>query len=383
MRTIAAAALILALSAVSVLAQDSIRKTDGTMVDGEIIEMTYNSVRVRQPMGEQTIDQTVEARDVADVQLGGRENYPYALRKGQRAMEDEDFDAAIKFFDSVINESRRMMASDVAKQYAYWHRCEAVAKKGDRRATLKAILDFRRAYPETYFLRNTFEMQYELARAAGDVKEMGRALDAYKAQAGKLRDQVSRRQWTKEAEVKKAEYYEFRGESSQALRIYAKYGRDSIVGDLARLGELRCLSTLGKFGAIRAKAATIVSEATNAQKAVPRKPYNLRLLMAAYNGLGDCEMQDGRTKNALMKFLRVVVDVGPSYGILCAEHEAGVGKAAIAAAKYASELDDKVKAETYIDRSESLMNDLVNSYGDGSQWVPKIKAAVKAAKAKK
>ncbi len=146
----------------------------------------------------------------------------------------------------------------------------------------------------------------------------------------------------------------------EALKIHSQFASDPVVGRDARLGEMRCLFALKNWSSLKSKADAILSEAKTNKKLDPQ------LKAGAYVGLGDALLNTGKTKDALVEYMRVVEvmrnDVDGSR-----EHEAAIAKASIACSRYAAELQDATLKGTYKGRAKDLQAELKALYPN-SGW---------------
>ena len=321
-----------------------------------IVKMTYRKVHYKliiERAGEIEIlpqTQDVDASEVKKITLNP-DNKPYELIAGEQKRSRGDYEAAIKALEKAVRNRR---ASGPAKQTAHIALAECYMARNDMEGARRAIDAMKRAFPETFYLFRTFEMVYRAHRQKGDVRGMGRVLSEFKRKAR----EVGRVASEKSAELLQADLYEYRKDWRKALAIHQMYARDGIVRvrEAARLGELRCLSALKQSGRLRAKAQAIISDAKRGRASD-------RLLMGAYNARGDVQFQGGQTKKALLDYLKVAWVLGPKLGGASAEHEQALGKAAIAAAKFASEQTDAGKKAEYRSRALELLGELRRTYG--------------------
>jgi len=349
-------AAFLACSASSAIAQsDSIDlrvgKPAGDQI--EITSMTYLLVRYEVTLDDGTIipNQQVDAPNVRGITLGHRNNRPFELSNGDTRMNQRDYSAAVQQFEKVVKGER---FSRVAKEYAQRQIIECHLRLNKPDDVLKSIQALRDSFPESFYLVETYDIQYDVARLKGDEPAMAAAVEALSREAQRL----NRPEMQVSAGMKKAELSEFRKQYAEALAIYEKHQSDALGGEEAQLGRMRCLSELGRDRDLFPVAEGFIRE---------EKKTSPRLLMGAYNARGDVSFRNGRTKEALLDYLRVALHWGPRTGGT-PEYEAGIGKAAIASAKFSGEQEEPALKETYLGRAAELIRELRLRFGADSRW---------------
>ena len=356
---------VLVLFAAPVWAQDDVLEFhDRDPERGRITKMTYQEITLEKVFGDQVIPQPFESPKIKSITFHIN-NKGYEVNRGESKLRSGDYKEAIKILKAVPKSPN---VTNPAKQLGYKFLIMAYIYDGNDDGAEQAIQSFRKKFPDTYFLLWTYQTQYEVAARKGDKRAMKKIIDEFEKKADQLNDSF----WKKSAQIMRAEFHEAMKEWRQALPIHKRLERDSNVGSMAKRGILRCLSAL-KDPSLQAKAKGII----RSEKDKPRPDF--RLLMAAYNGQGDARFHKGATKDALLDYMRVVVVYGPQSGETSPEHEAGIAKAAIAAAKYASEQKDEAKKEDYKARAEGLLKELRITYGTGS-WFRAAKKAVESVK---
>ena len=321
-----------------------------------IVKMNYRKVYyklvIQGAEGIEILPQTQEmdASDIKVITLN-QDNKSSELVAGESRMSRGDYESAIKSLGRAVRNPR---ASGPSKQMAHIALVECHMARGDLESARGAIDAMKRAYPDSYYLFQTFEMSYRAYRQKGDERGMGRVLSEFRRKAR----ESGRSGAGKSAELLQADLHEYRKNWRKALAIHQRYTRDRIehVRESARLGELRCLSGLKQSSQLRTKAQAIIADAARGRASD-------RLLMGAYNARGEVHFQGGKTKEALLDFLKVAWVLGPRVGGASAEREQALGKAAIAAAKFGSEQTDAEMKSNYRSRAQALLGELKRTYG--------------------
>ena len=126
---------------------------------------------------------------------------------------------------------------------------------------------------------------------------------------------------------------------------------------------MRCLVGGADWGGARAKASELAKG-----KGTPR------LMTAVYNALGDCERNAGKTREAMLCYLRGVAQfqaAAPS-----PEHEYAMAYSAIAEAEFAKAAQDKEQKQKYLARAQALLGNLIGQYG-ASDLSKKVEEALR------
>jgi hypothetical protein len=139
-----------------------------------------------------------------------------------------------------------------------------------------------------------------------------------------------------------------------ALDLYRKHLRHPALGDEATLGELRCITALADFRALKARAAELLPPARG------KRAVNPRVLIAAYTARGDVETNGGQLKEALFDYLHGAFVHGR--GETSREHELSVARSALACLKVASAEADPARKATFRGRSRELLQELLRNY---------------------
>ncbi|MBI2899181.1 MAG: hypothetical protein HYY17_03290 [Planctomycetes bacterium] len=363
-RHLATAALLL-LGAGRAFAQgDTLRFRDPRKADlpCEIVTMTCKQVKYTifvngEPVG---TDQ-VNSMEIREIVLGA--NKPYDVQLAEDSVSQGKNEDAIRRFEVA---SRKANCPEHYKQWCRISAARCILREGQAKRAAAYIADLRRELPDTFYLVESYVLQYEACRMEGNTAGQESTL----AELGREADSRAMPDWKKAAELLYADLHEAQGKWNQALAVYAKYVNDPTQAKGARLGELRCLSALAKWDDLKRKAEAILSDAKG------KKPYDEQLLIGAYNARGDCALARGQTKDALLDYLRGVLVLNSS-GEASREHEAAIAKAAIACARLAGELRDPDEKGKYKNRARELQADLKRYY-PGSPWDKHVGDAINA-----
>jgi len=362
MRNIVAAAF-LAAAAAQAAAQDTLKFHDPGRpnMQGEITSMNFRIVEIEIEVGGLRVPQKVNTREIRELDIDAARK-PFDFSSGEDAMNKGDFAQAAERFERAKKDGR-----DVVKQTAGINIVRCHYNAGDPVAALAAIKAFRQEKPETYYLRETYEIEYRCHSARGDMAAAAKVAEEFekKGRSDKLDE------WAKSADVMRAQLFEAQGKAQQALEIYSKYARDKDVGDEASLGELRCLRGAKNWAQLKAKAEIIITSNKGKRGAE-------RMLMGAYNARGEAALQAGNAKDALLDFMQGVAVLSKG-GESTREHETSLALAAIACAGVATAAKEKAKKDVYKERARELMADLDKIYAN-SAYRGEVEKAIKEIK---
>jgi hypothetical protein len=366
MRKLLALAIALAATASQLQAQDVIRFKDPSKnpdMEGDIVNMTYKQIDIEINLGGTLAKQPADARQVADIIPGSKKHFDF--QKGEEAMANNDFTAAIQRFDRAVNDPR---ASELMKQLSMISivRCHYYA--GSTQGVVQAAQALRAKKPESFYIRETFELEVKAHIANRNQNGAAATILAFKNMA----NANGMQEWSKSGDLMEAGLAELKGDARTALQTYRKYNRDHDVGEDASLGEMRCLTAINDTTSLNSRADAIIKEAQG------KKNYNSRLLIAAYNGKGDAEDKAGKTKEALLNYLQGAMVL--SKGESSPEHEAALARSSISCSKLAVVEKDKNKKDTYRNRAIEMAQELMKTYGKGSRYNVDVDKAIKEVK---
>jgi hypothetical protein len=342
-------ALAFALAASPLCAQDLIKFKDpgkNADLDGTVVSMSFKVVEIEILVGPALARRPAEASLVSEIIPGGTTR-SFDFARGEEAMSNADFASAIQRFERVVNDRR---ATELMRQLSaiLIVRCQAAA--GKSREVLQAAQALRARTPEGFYTKESFELEVKARLALQDPAGANAAIGTFLglAQANGLPE------WRKFAELMQGGVAEFQANWPCALANYRKCTRDPEVGDEATFGELRCLSALSDWPGLKARSDAILKESLG------RKDFNPRLLIAAYNGKGDVDLNTGKHKEALLDYLQGAWVLNG--GAASPENEAALARSSVACARIADAERDWVKKETFHRRSEEVLRELKRAY---------------------
>lgn len=362
MRSLPAAVFALLVLAATAAAQDTIKLKEGADLQGEVQTLTHKQLHYELPAAP-GVKQPVEAKIVAEIiPDNNRKTFDFAT--GETALASGDLDQAIERFDRATRDAR---ASELLKQLAYIHIVRCRWMKDDLPGTVAAAQRLRKERPESFFLREAFEHETNAHLAKGDIASAEKVLAEFEAR-GKADGMAD---WPKAAEVKRGRLLELQNKWREALAIHRKYARDKDAGEEASLGELRCLGALQDWPALASRADQVIIDAKGKRSAT-------RLLTGAYNAKGEANLNSGKLKEALLDFLQGVMVLNKG-GEQSMEHEASLGRGAVACAKFAGSLKEKAEKDKYKERAQGLVAELDKFY-PGSKFRNEAVKAIQEAK---
>jgi outer membrane protein assembly factor BamD (BamD/ComL family) len=367
MRKYLAIAFVLAASATQLQAQDIIKFRDPNKnpdMEGDVVSMSYKLIEIEINVGGTLAKQPADARLVVDViPNGSKKDFDFA--KGEESMANNDFQTAIARFEKVWGSNR---ATELMKQLALINivRCQYYA--GSPAGVVQAAQSLRSKKPESFYVRESFELEVKAHLATNNVAAASSAIVAFK----NLANTAGMQEWAKSGELMDAGLSERKGDARAALQTYKKYSRDHDVGEDATLGEMRCLTLVKDYPSLNSRADQIIKDASG------KKTVNPRLLIAAYNGKGDVEDNGGKIKESLFNYLQGAMVLGR--GETSAEHEASLARASIACAKLATAEKDATKKSTYKGRAIEMFQELTRTYGANTRYKNEVDKAIKDVK---
>lgn len=351
MRQTLAMALVLSAAAVA-SAQDTLRvrdPKDGKISEkqGEVVTLTHKLVEYEQDLGGTRAKLQEDARTVVEL-VPDQNGRTFDYIQAEQAFNNGDYAEAIERFEKVRRDQR---AREILKQIAAISVVRAHWGNGNAQATVAAAKQLRQEKGDSFFIRESFELEIQAHLSRNDLAGAGGTLNAFE-EKGKTDGMPD---WAKSAEVKRARLLELQGKHREALPIHRKYARDRDVAEEATLGELRCLAAAPDWSALQTRSESIINEARSA------KAVSSRLLTGAFNGRGEAALNSGKFKEALLDFLQgaMVLNKGGESSL---EHEAALAGAAIASAKLAGAEKEKPKKDTYKGRAQELQAELEKFY---------------------
>ncbi|MBI2932412.1 MAG: hypothetical protein HYY16_12240 [Planctomycetes bacterium] len=346
-------------------AQDKIRMRDGSTVwEGTIISLTYKEVTYETSLA--GVPQSQATKDVLEIEFDWNRK-PYDYSSGESAFKKNDFDEACARFERVLKDGS---AADSYKQFAQWFiiQCHLGSEPPRYEDAIAATKKLRSQWPDSYFLRDSFDLQYGAAEALGNAAALKQVLTDFE----KTAQEKNVDEWKRAVELMRAELAERISDFKGARAIYEKFStdRDPQISLEAKLGVLRCLSNMNEWNALSSRAKDFINDAAN-------KPDTPRLLMGAYLARGKALLNAKKHKEALLDFMRCHLDLAPKAGDACdREHEEALALAAVACARLAGEQEEKDRKELYRGRAYELQDELGRRY-PGSALTDTVQKAIK------
>lgn len=323
--------------------------TEGTVV-------SINFVQIKYRMSGAGSEQEDFAREVKDIKFDPTSTtLPYyefdqglkALARGQAREAATNFENAIKRILSSNSPNHPM------RDWCRKHIIEAHLAGGDADAAVKAARELRKEKADSFFLRDSFLMQYDAAKLRRDsalLAETIRELEEVIKSDRKFQDLQH------DADLLKADVAETARKYAEALAIYARLGGNKELWEPVSLGMLRCYSALNRTADLKTKVESLLTEIREKRESAPR------VYLGAVIGRGDVNLAEGKIKEALLDYMKAAIDPGNAANSY--EHETAYAKAAIAAAKLGKQYGEKDKANKtlYIDRARELREELKKTF---------------------
>jgi hypothetical protein len=367
MRKLLATAILLAAVASPLAAQDVIRFKDPNKnpdMEGDVANLTYKLVEIEINVGGTLAKQPQDARLVAEIVISNaKKSFDFA--QGEAAMANNDFQSGIQRFERVVADTR---AAEVMRQTALINIVRCHHYGGNARGVIQAAQALRARKADSFFVRESFELE---VKAHLDMRNQGGAQGAIAAFAA-LGNSNGMQEWAKSAELMSAGLAELKNDNRAALQIFKKYSRDADVGEDATLGEMRCLTAISDWTSLNSRADSILKDSSG------KKNFPSRLLIAAYNGKGDADLNAGKIKEALLDYLQGAMVL--SKGETSPEHEGALARASIACAKIAAAEKDANKKGTYRGRALEMFGELTRTYGNNTRYKAEVDKAIKEVK---
>jgi len=350
MKTLGMIAGLLA-AAGAATAQDTIRirNKDGSIAEkqAEVVTLTNKMIEFEIDLGTSRAKQNEDSRNVIEI-VPDNNGRTFDYNQAELAVNNGDWDQAVERFDKVRKDQR---ARELLRQLALIGMVKASWNKGDVAGTIAAARALRQERPESFFIRESFELEVKAHLAKNDHPAAGQVLQQFedKGKSDGMPD------WSKSAEVMRGRLLELQGKHREALQIHRKYARDRDVAEEASLGELRCLREIGDWAGLASRGEAILAENKG------KRGLSARLMTGAYNARGEAALNSGKVKDALLDFLQgaMVLNKG---GETSLEHEVALGRGAVAAARVAGAEKEKPKKDLWKTRAQELLAELERSY---------------------
>ena len=360
LRTIVALA-VLAAAGLSASAQDRvitdkiIWKGERAPTEGSVININFVQIKYR--LGSGGGEQEDNARDVKDI-IFDTDNtlIPYEYTHGLNAMHKGAYAEAVVQFEKAIGLIKKSNSPNhPIRDFCRRHILEAHKLAGDADKLVNSARELRKEKPDTFFLRDSFLMQYEAAKMKqprdtalldATIKELDEVIKSDRRFMDLQRD----------ANLLRADVLEANKRHLDALNMYSSLGADRELWEEVSLGTLRCLSALGRTADLKAKVESLLTEIKE------KRDSNPRVYLGAIVARGDLYLAEGKIKDALLDYMKGALDPGAAANTY--EHETSLAKAAIAAAKYGKQFGEKDKQNKmlYIERARDLREELKRSF---------------------
>jgi hypothetical protein len=344
------AGILAAASAAS--AQDTIRvrnPKDGSITEkqGEVVTLTNKLLEYEIDLGNSRAKQNEDSRNVIEI-VPDSNGRTFDFNQAELAVNNGEWDQAVDRFDKVRKDAR---ARELLRQLALIGMVRANWNRNDIPGTVASAKLLRQERPESFYIRESFELEIKAHLAKNDHAAAGQVIQQFEDK-GKSDGMLD---WAKSAEVQRGRLLELQGKHREALAIHRKYVRDRDAGEEASLGELRCLKEIPNWADLSSRGEAIINENKG------KKGVSSRLMTGAYNARGEAALNAGKVKDALLDFLQgaLVLNKG---GETSMEHEASLARGAVAAARLAAAEKDKTKKDTWKTRAQELLGELDRSY---------------------
>ena len=366
MKKLLAILFALAAAATPLTAQDVIRFKDPKTADleGDIASMTYKLVEIEINVGGTLAKQPADAKQILEI-IPSNSKKSFDFAQGEAALANNDFASAIQRFERVANDTR---ATEVMRQMSLVNIVRAHYYNGNPQGVIQSAQALRAKKADSFYVRESFELEVKAHLAMRNPGGAGGAIQAF----ANLGNQNGMAEWAKSADLMSAGLAELKNDFRAALQTHKKYQRDADVGEEATLGVMRCLTAISDWTSLNSAADQIIKDSQG------KKNFNSRLLIAAYNGKGDADLNAGKAKEALLDFLQGAMVLGK--GETSPEHEAALARSAIACAKVATAEKDNAKKQTYKGRAMEMFGELTRTYGNNTRYKAEVDKAIKEVK---
>ncbi|HEU4338784.1 MAG TPA: hypothetical protein VFS19_01840, partial [Planctomycetota bacterium] len=322
---------VLASAGLSAAAQDRvimdkiIWKGERAPTEGSVININFVQIKYR--LGTVGGEQEDNARDVKDIEFDTENTLiPYEYSHGLNALHKGDSKEAVRQFEKAIDLIKKSNSPNhPIRDFCRRYILEAHKMAGDAQAVVATARELRKEKPDTFFLRDSFLMQYAAAKMKqprdtalldATIKELDDVIRSDRRYADLQRD----------ADLLRADVLEASKRHADALTMYSRLSGDRELWEEVSLGTLRCLSALGRTADLKTKVESLLTEIRE------KRVSNPRVYLGAIVARGDLYLAEGKIKEALLDYMKGALDPGQAANTY--EHETSLAKAAMAAAKY-------------------------------------------------
>jgi len=280
--------------------QDSVLLESGRSVPGvTVLREGYDKVEIDRD-GDGKPDETYPAAEVANVTYG---DAPMSFRQGSVFFRQDRFREAAEYFEKALNEPG--VRAFWLQQHANYFLGECRRRMGETDKAL--LLEARRAYAQVIVKVPDGRLVPFALRGLGLCWLEEGQLEEARREFEKLRDeQRFGPRWALRAKILLASVSSREGKHSEAmalcdeaLKALAAEATAKKSSDLvreARLAQAEVLTAAGEYAQAREVYTQIASDTDER---------DIRTRARAYNSIGDCFLREGRTREALLAFLRV------------------------------------------------------------------------------
>jgi len=368
-RSILALVLMASAPALAAAQDKIIWKGERQPIEGIVVNINFREIKYR--LVNAAGQQEDNAREVKDIEFDKENNLiPFEYTRGIEALHKGGNKEAVDNFVKAIDHIKKSNSPDhPLRDFCRKYIMEAYMAAGDAQAVVTAARELRKEKPDSFFLRESFLMQYEAAKMKRDaalqdatIKELDDVIKSDRRYADLQND----------AKLLRADVLETQKKHLEALDMYTSLGGNRELWEDVSLGTLRCLSALKRTAELKAKVESLLTEIKEKRDSAPR------VYLGAIIARGDVYLEEGKVKEALLDFMKGALDPGPAANSY--EHETAIAKSAIAAARYAKQFGEKDKANKllYIDRAKEMREELKLRF-PSSAWVTDVENSIKDA----
>jgi len=335
--------------------------------EGVVISLNVKEIKYRLATGGG--EQVEPSKGVQDI-VFDPESLPYEFNAGKAALQRNQFREAVEQFEKAIDRIKRSNnPNHPLRDFCRKFIIEAQLAAGDTAGVVAAARELRKEKLDSFYVRDSFLLQYEAAKTKGDAKLLDETMKEFEEAIQKDR-RLS--ELAAGAELLRADANEMAGKFEPALATYSKYQADREVWETVSLGTLRCLSALNRIPDLKNKTDSLFNEL--------KREENPRVLLGAMTARGDIRLSEGKVREALLDYLKGLLELGPKVGDT-PEHEAAMAKSAIASARYALEFakkDDKENRDRYLGRARELKDELKRTF-PRTGWMTEVEKLIREA----
>jgi hypothetical protein len=361
------ALVFVASAALSASAQDKITwKDDRAVTDCTVVSINYTQIKYRLGSGGEQED---DARLVKDITFDtDTPTIPYEFNNGLSNLRKGAAKEAIEQFEKAIAMIKKSNSPNhPVRDFCRKHIMEAHRADGNAMGLIAAARELRKEKPDSFFLRESFVMQYEAAKATRkkDLQE-----ETIKEMDAIVRSDSKFQKLNREVELLRADMLELNKDYRSALETYKRLGGEKDLWQEVSLGMLRCLWELKQIPDLKAKVESLMStELREKRDSAPR------VWLGTIIARGDVAKAEGKLKEALLDYTKAALDPGQAEHT--PEHEAALAKAAKALAETGKQFGEKDKPNKtiYIDRAKEMRDELKRSFPN-SGFEAEVNAAI-------